>query len=143
MSYQDFLNELMTIPGDEVEKEFPSEVFLSDTTRMVERLLMKKGTKTRVLTDRPGSKTTRYKVEGVNRGTVLKREAFCQDCEERPDPMFMVKDRIWNKVVPEGGMICLECFENRMDRDLKIADFKDCPINNLVFKGYEIAKNEE
>lgn len=143
MSYQDFLKELMEISDEEVKEKFSQEVFLSDTTKIVERLLLKQEAKPRILTDKPGSKTTRYKIEGLDRGSVLKREVFCQDCKERPDPMFMVKNKLWDKVVPEGGMICLDCFEGRMNRDLEITDFIDCPLNDMVFKGYEIAKKEK
>ncbi len=57
----------------------------------------------------------------------------CIDCKcqaWRKGEDFYVHDKLWKKVVPEGGIICIKCFEERMGRRLRPNDFKRWFRNN-------------
>lgn len=44
---------------------------------------------------------------------------------------FYVHDELWDDVCPEGGLLCIGCFERRLGRQLRRTDFKGPP--NALF----------
>ncbi len=58
----------------------------------------------------------------------------CTNCENE-DEYYMVKNEIWAQYGNGGGMLCIGCLEERMDRKLTPDDFVDVPINYLVWNG--------
>lgn len=60
---------------------------------------------------------------------------LCVDCGDNTfmDEYYMVKDSVWEteaKMDSEGGMLCIGCLEDRIERLLVPSDFTDCPVNN-------------
>ncbi len=68
----------------------------------------------------------------------LQRDA-CIDCTETNWDDFAVHDEIWNSVAGRlEGRLHLSCFEKRLGRLLKLEDFTDFPVNNMLKLGYSI-----
>lgn len=67
----------------------------------------------------------------VERETVM--SFICLDCHVhtgRLKEYYMVKDELWESVVPDGeGMLCAGCLCKRLGRKLEPSDFDDVPIN--------------
>ncbi len=68
-----------------------------------------------------------------------RRGASCEDCgvETYPSEYYMVKDKIWDKAVPEDVdenryiYLCIGCLEGRLGYSLTSKDFIKFPINNI------------
>ena len=62
-------------------------------------------------------------------------EWFCLDCKVDTganQQYYMLKDAVWLAANPQRvGMLCLECVERRLGRELNRDDFADFPINRL------------
>jgi hypothetical protein len=62
---------------------------------------------------------------------------ICLDCSRHTadiDEYYMVHNEVWYKVNPGGkGMLCIECLEKRLGRELNKDDFTDAPINHGAF----------
>ena len=44
---------------------------------------------------------------------------------------YMVRDDVWREAMPTGrGYLCIGCLEALLGRDLRPADFTDCPLNH-------------
>ncbi len=51
----------------------------------------------------------------------------CYDCGCMPWDMgedFYVNDKLWKKIMPLDGIVCVGCFEKRLGRQLTLKDFK-------------------
>src|SRR5262245_59046254 len=59
----------------------------------------------------------------------------CIDCGKDTDSSqeyYMLHDDLWRQLVRRPhrkGMLCLDCAERRLGRDLNAADFKNVPVN--------------
>lgn len=62
-------------------------------------------------------------------------EWFCLDCKVDTcanQQYYMLKDAVWLTANPQRfGMLCFECVERRLGRELNRDDFADYPINRL------------
>jgi hypothetical protein len=59
----------------------------------------------------------------------------CKFCKGPNEP-YMVKHNLWNQIIPRTQrniFVCLECFENKLGRQLTEEDFLDAPINKGEF----------
>lgn len=56
---------------------------------------------------------------------------LCQLCGDFPDAP-MLKDEIWNRM---GGkkLLCFECAEHLLKRELRLTDLLDCAANYATF----------
>ena len=44
----------------------------------------------------------------------------------------MVKDSLWEKFGENENFLCVDCFETRLGRKLKVSDLTDCFVNKNV-----------
>lgn len=56
---------------------------------------------------------------------------FCQDCFRLNPECPMVKDRIFDLLYPQGGVVCFQCLENRLGHQLTLSDLTDAPYNGV------------
>ena len=66
----------------------------------------------------------------------ISRRYMCQDCEDEGPGCFIVHDHLWSSTCPQGGIICIGCFEKRLGRPLQITDLKrshSCKCNDVAF----------
>lgn len=59
----------------------------------------------------------------------------CVECKANTadlDEYYMVTDEIWAEVgmTPNGGMLCIGCLEDRLQRRLTRSDFPNYPVNS-------------
>ena len=58
---------------------------------------------------------------------------LCMDCRKDTDESqeyYMLEDALWQSLVPDiDGMLCLDCVERRLGRELSHADFSSVPVN--------------
>ena len=59
----------------------------------------------------------------------------CIDCKASP-ALFMVHNDIWSKVGLEEKIICLDCFEKRLGRQVYILDLTPALGNYWLYKHY-------
>jgi len=64
-------------------------------------------------------------------------EHLCVDCGRstlKIKEYYMVHDSIWESAGMDknGGMLCLDCLEKRLGRNLNESDFPDYPVNKLT-----------
>jgi hypothetical protein len=68
----------------------------------------------------------------------------CKDCgRERPE-FYMVENRVWygEAKARHNDILCLDCLERKIGRSLDISDFKEIPVNELLFVGYRMRGRE-
>jgi hypothetical protein len=59
----------------------------------------------------------------------------CLDCSKDTDiteGFFMLRDDLWRRLVRRpyrGGMLCLDCVQRRLGRELHHGDFANVPVN--------------
>lgn len=85
---------------------------------------------------RPGVQVRRIRCHVPSRQSDSKVRYFCQDCGDEDPGCFIVHDVLWNSICPQGGLICIGCFEKRLGRPLAIFDLKrnhSCKCNDVVF----------
>lgn len=58
---------------------------------------------------------------------------LCMDCKKdthESNEYYSLHDRLWRKIQPAiVGMLCLDCAERRLGREITAADFNSAPIN--------------
>jgi hypothetical protein len=61
---------------------------------------------------------------------------YCEDCKVRmfPRNWFMVHNHLWEKYGVGKKMVCMDCFQLRMGRELNGNDLMDCFLNKEVNK---------
>lgn len=62
-----------------------------------------------------------------------KRKWICADCPRNTKhEHYFVKSEVWfgEAKMPETGMLCVQCLENRIGRRLQPSDFTNAHINN-------------
>ncbi len=62
-----------------------------------------------------------------------KRKWICVDCpRDTKHEHYFVKNEVWRGEanMPETGMLCVQCLEDRIGRRLEPSDFTDAHINN-------------
>jgi hypothetical protein len=52
----------------------------------------------------------------------------CKDCENCP-AVFMVHNYLWDSVAKRNEILCLDCFENRLERRIRFDDLTHAPCN--------------
>ena len=59
---------------------------------------------------------------------------YCEDCKVRmfPRNWFMVHNHLWEKYGVGKKMVCMDCFQLRMGRELNGEDLMDCFVNKEV-----------
>ncbi len=63
---------------------------------------------------------------------------ICLDCSLNtllePYQYYMVHDEVWDQtgIIGYGGMLCIECLEARIGRDLEASDFTNIPMNKPI-----------
>ena len=65
----------------------------------------------------------------MNRG----KGFLCLDCKVPTwDEYYMLHDETWaaTGMQSQGGQLCIGCCENRLGRQLVLADFTDVPLND-------------
>jgi hypothetical protein len=56
--------------------------------------------------------------------------SLCKDCKKENPDQFMAKDSIWLSVARDDEILCLDCFQKRLNRELTPEDFPwDMPLN--------------
>lgn len=88
------------------------------------------------ITIRPGVQEKKYR-----RFKQVRR--FCQDCSEKNPMEIIIHNSLFEGCVPEGGIICPECLEKRMGRELSVHDLEPCGITRFIMYGYNLRKQEE
>jgi hypothetical protein len=58
-----------------------------------------------------------------------KTRCYCKVCLELFPKMFMVQDKLWLKHFKATDIVCLKCFIEKIERPLKLKDFKSVPLN--------------
>lgn len=59
----------------------------------------------------------------------------CRDCKKEDDINFMIKDSVWLSVAKDSDILCLDCFQKRIKRELTPQDFDwGLPCNILEDK---------
>lgn len=64
---------------------------------------------------------------------------YCEDCHESCPTQFIVHDKLWREVYgpdkPEFMMnlLCLDCFQRRLGRNITWEDLKPCGFRNLMY----------
>ena len=68
---------------------------------------------------------------------------MCMDCGQDRPQIYMVTDEVWLSVVPgDEGILCLECLERRLQRNLCLEDFLSAvPCNAFVFAGARMVQD--
>lgn len=60
---------------------------------------------------------------------------ICSDCKKNCHRIerdyYMVKNRLWRKYGVRKNVLCMDCFEFRLGRQLKKSDFIKCFVNEL------------
>lgn len=69
---------------------------------------------------------------------LMDTQTVCRDCQRAPENdqvvmNYMVKNEVWNQVMPARGFLCLACLAHRLGRNLTIDDFINAPINKPIF----------
>lgn len=65
----------------------------------------------------------------------------CQDCGcKHPEP-YGVSDELWAAAGMVEGVLCLDCLQKRIGRDLTIFDFTNYPINEGIRFGYNLGRD--
>lgn len=71
----------------------------------------------------------------------------CADCNEKYPILFRLNDPLWLQVAGNDTkyiLLCLNCTETRLGRSFELKDFDvKAPVNDLLFKGYLIRKQEK
>jgi len=60
---------------------------------------------------------------------------FCMDCYVPYPTGFMVHNKVWKEAefkTSYDGVICIQCFEERLGRTIKAEDLTEVPLNNCV-----------
>ena len=61
----------------------------------------------------------------------------CKDCGRNTMALkeyYMVKDHVWNQAGGGKGMLCVDCLEKRLGRQLTPEDFIDAIINTNFYQ---------
>ena len=65
-------------------------------------------------------------------------EKYCLDCGKntfKAEEYYMIHNHLWRRANPKvRGMLCLDCLEKRLGRELRPADFTDAPVNEMQAK---------
>lgn len=63
--------------------------------------------------------------------TLEKKDGPCADCATNTfiGNYYMVTKDIWTAYGAGEGLLCIACLQARMGRNLTLADFIDCPVN--------------
>jgi hypothetical protein len=76
----------------------------------------------------------------------MRKAEGCADCAlplatgTKTQEGFMLHDELWQRVAISANMLCYECVERRMGRELKRDDFMDCLLTDRFFSDHpEIA----
>jgi len=67
----------------------------------------------------------------------------CLDCDTPTGgECYMVQNALWAAagMEPEGGLLCIECLEKRLGRELTGVDFTDVPINDPARRGIPMSE---
>lgn len=65
----------------------------------------------------------------------------CQKCTACRGEYYWVKNNIWQRFGAGNGMLCLNCLENRLGRNLTYLDFPETlPVNISISDGIESRK---
>jgi hypothetical protein len=79
--------------------------------------------------------------------TKIKKVFYCWECEKVMGPLsdyqtggdwFMVHNELWTEIAQENSknVICKNCFEKILGRELKEEDLRSCPMNYPVVVGW-------
>lgn len=72
----------------------------------------------------------------------------CKDCGTPAgmgkDDMvaFYLHDELWNSIADTHDVLCFNCTESRLGREVRIADLKDCYLTRTMLVGAYIATRE-
>lgn len=58
---------------------------------------------------------------------------FCADCQVHTGLIgeyYMVRKDLWQLYGADRDMLCIECLESRVGRELRPQDFPELPVNN-------------
>lgn len=59
----------------------------------------------------------------------------CRDCKKLYPPIFMIKHDLWRKMVNnKKDIICWDCFEKLLGRNISVDDLLVCPANEIILK---------
>lgn len=72
----------------------------------------------------------------------IRHRTYCSDCKQDYPMGFMLSDWVWSKIAEVNEILCIHCARKKvrlvLGRDLKISDFTNCQMNDLVHVGFEI-----
>ena len=60
-----------------------------------------------------------------------RRQYVCDDCFAEP-LCPQIKDKIWLQISTKQGLLCIDCFEHRMKRRLRLSDLENCLWTNSI-----------
>lgn len=69
----------------------------------------------------------------------------CHDCGKIYPAMFMLKDEIWDSMVPFGQIcqLCLSCAEKRLGRPIVFEDLRPCVISDQMLIGAYLTRRSD
>ena len=91
-----------------------------------------------IYSSRPGFADLHF--SSTNRPRYMKRICYCEQCFEIIKLMdYMVTQDVWRKYCQDHFILCLNCLQENMDRNLQIEDFPDVIANAEIRYGYNMA----
>lgn len=76
--------------------------------------------------ERPGEQ---YRVLEAYGFTFEETVTICNDCKQTWPNLFGLHNHVWLSLAAKKEILCLECTEKRLGRQLTLEDFKDVPVN--------------
>lgn len=69
------------------------------------------------------------------------KDPQCAECGKDIYLPYMVEDRVWRRVMPNGaGHLHFECLEKRLGRLLTVDDFSDVRVNDPLKFGFKLGQ---
>lgn len=67
----------------------------------------------------------------------------CDDCNIKSPPQFFLNDALWESLnIPKKTVLCLNCTEKRLGREIIVNDLKETYGNEQIFLGILIGSRE-
>lgn len=74
----------------------------------------------------------------MKKNAIKDKDRKCLDCYEDYPTMFILKDHIWNSVAKRKDVLCFDCTQKRLNRNIVLEDLKECGITDEYLLGIRI-----